>query len=238
MIFIREASANHCLVWSISTQSLENGAATDYFYRMPLKREQPDPDAFNAGATLPYNLRLADFESAMRDVYDFFYDVNKLLRRKNLDRLDDTVRPAIMSGLLSDMITASLAKHSRSLVVNKYFNGHPDLVIKGEYPNNSVQAGSKGVEIKTTRKAGGAVDFHGARDQWLCVFVYEIDDDTEPAVARRPMRFSEIYLAQVRIADFRRNERGELGTRTATLHREGIASFRENWIYRLASDEG
>lgn len=29
-----------------------------------------------------------------------------------------------MSGLLSDMLTASLAKHSRSLTENKYFNGH------------------------------------------------------------------------------------------------------------------
>ncbi len=205
---------------------------------MPLRRERPDQQALNEAATLPYNLRLADFEAAIRDVYDFFFDVNKLLRRKNLERLDDTVRPAIMSGLLSDMITASLAKHSRSLVVNKYFNGHPDLVVKGEYPNDSVQSGSKGVEVKTTRKAGGAVDFHGARDQWLGVFVYEIDETTEPAVARRPLRFTEIYLGQVRVADFRRNERGELGTRTATLHREGIAAFRKNWIYRLGSDDG
>jgi hypothetical protein len=70
-----------------------------------------------------------------------------------------------MSGLLSDMLTASMAKHSRSLVVNDYFNGHPDLVVKGVYESNSVKAGSEGVEIKTTRKAGGAVDFHGARDR-------------------------------------------------------------------------
>jgi hypothetical protein len=175
---------------------------------------------------------LQNFELAMQDVYDFFFDVNKLLGRKNLERLDDTLRPAIMSGLLSDMLTASLAKHSRSLVVNEYFNGHPDLVVKGEYPNNSVRAGSKGVEIKSTRKAGGAVDFHGARDQWLCVFVYAIDDETEPAIQRRPMNFQEIYVGQVTVADFRRNERGELGTRTATLNKAGIDRFRRNWVYR------
>lgn len=51
----------------------------------------------------------------MQDVYDFFYDVNELLSSKGLDRLDDMLRPANMSGMLSDMLTASLAKHSRTL---------------------------------------------------------------------------------------------------------------------------
>lgn len=32
--------------------------------------------------------------------------------------------------------------------------------------------------------------------------------------------------------DFRRNARGELGTRTATLHKDGVKKLRENWIYR------
>ncbi|MFQ5640030.1 MAG: hypothetical protein ACE5IR_18785 [bacterium] len=103
---------------------------------------------------------------------DFFYDVNSHLIQKGLQRLDDMLRPAIMSGMLSDMLTASLAKHSRVLTENTYFNGHPDLLVRGVYSDNSVKAGDQGVEIKTTRKAGGAVDTHGARDQWMCVFVY------------------------------------------------------------------
>lgn len=47
--------------------------------------------------------------------------------------------------------------------------------MKGRYPNNSVKAGIEGIEIKSTRKPDGAVDMHGAREQWLCVFVYEVD---------------------------------------------------------------
>src|ERR1043165_6722017 len=120
-------------------------------------RNQPDPEKFNHNANLPYQLRLKDFELAMQDVYDFFYDVNVLLTGKGLQRLDDMLRPAIMSGLLSDMLTASLAKHSRTLTENKYFNGHPDLVVRGIYPGDAAQAGTEGVEIKTTRKGGGAV---------------------------------------------------------------------------------
>lgn len=117
-----------------------------------------------------------------------------------------------MSGLLSDMLTASLAKHSRSPAVNLYHNGHPDLVVNGVYPGNKVKAGREGVEIKTTRKAGGAVDTHGARDQWMCVFVYDVDNKSEPVIERDPMTFAELYLAMVTVKDFRKNSRGELGT--------------------------
>lgn len=198
---------------------------------MPVTRNVVDASRFNAGAGLPYELRIDDFRVAIQDVYDFFFDVNMNLVAKGLDRLDETLRPAIMSGVLSDMLTASLAKHSRTLVVNSYFNGHPDLVVKGRYANNSVKAGEHGVEIKTTRKPGGAVDTHGARDQWMCVFVYEVDNTTEPATERLPMRFTEVYLGQVGADDFRKNARGELGTRTATLHAAGIAKLRESWIY-------
>jgi len=202
---------------------------------MPITRNQPDAAKFNSKADLPFQLRLKDFELAMQDVYDFFYDVNVLLSSKGLERLDDMLRPAIMSGLLSDMLTASLARHSRTLVQNRYFNGHPDLLVRGRYPNDGVKAGSEGIEIKTTRKAGGAVDTHGARDQWMCVFVYNIDSETEPAVERHAMAFTEVYLGQVTISDFRQNPRGPLGTRTATLDRQGIMKLRANWIYRVSS---
>lgn len=200
---------------------------------MPLTRNSVDNSRFNHALNLPFELRINDFEIAMQDIYDFFYDVNAHLTNKGLQRLDDMLRPAIMSGILSDMLTASLAKHSRTLTENQYHNGHPDLLVQGIYPDNSVKSGSEGVEVKTTRKAGGAVDTHGARDQWMCVFVYRVDTASEPARERAPMTFTEIYLGQVTLADFRKNPRGELGTRTATLHKDGIRRFRESWVYRL-----
>lgn len=200
---------------------------------MAVVRNHVDVSKLNAAALLPYQLRLDDFKSAMQDVYDFFHDVNTGLVAKGLERLDDMLRPAIMSGMLSDTLTSSLAKHSRTLTINCYFNGHPDLVVRGVYSNDSVKAGDQGVEIKTTRKAGGAVDTHGARNQWMCVFVYEVDRRTQPATARKALRFTEVYLGEVSTDDFRRNARGELGTRTATLHASGIKKLRQSWIYRL-----
>ena len=198
-----------------------------------IKPNVVDADKFNTESPLPYELRLKDFEMAMQDVYDFFHDVNSFLLGKGLQRMDDMLRPAIMSGVLSDMLTASLARHSRTLTENRFFNGHPDLVVQGRYPDNSAKSGADGVEIKTTRKTGGAVDTHGARDQWMCVFVYRVDNETEPAEKRRPMTFTEVYLGDVTVDDFRRNARGELGTRTATLHREGIKKLRASWLYKL-----
>lgn len=161
---------------------------------MAIEKAEVRDDCFNSAVCLPYELRLDDFKIAMRDVYDFFFDVNTGLAAKGLQRLDDMLRPAIMSGVLSDMITASLASHSRVLTENNYFNDHPDLIPAGQYPDDSVKAGTEGLEIKTTRRAGGAVDTHGAREQWMCVFVYVVDNQTEPARLRAPMQFTEIYL--------------------------------------------
>lgn len=191
--------------------------------------------AFNRNVQLPFQLRVDDFELALRDIYDFFHDVNTALIGKGLQRMDDMLRPAMMSGLLSDMLTASLAKHSRVLTENKFFNGHPDLIVKGVYAGDAVQSGTDGVEVKTTRKRGGAVDMHGARDQWLCVFVYAVDNASEPARSRAPLEITEIYVAQVTKEDFRKNARGELGTRTATLHKQGMAKLRSNWVYLTSS---
>ena len=190
-----------------------------------------DRAALNKDAVLPFQLRLEDFAIAMQDVYDFFHDVNTLFKDKGLPRFDDSLRAANMSGMISDMLTASLAKHSRSLAQNNYHNGHPDLIVAGQYANDSVKAGDAGIEIKTTRNKSAAVDTHGARNQWMCVFVYAVDNTTEPAQSRAPMRFTKVFMSQVLVDDFRKNDRGELGTKTATLHAEGIKKLRESWIY-------
>lgn len=198
-----------------------------------MHRQMADATKFNPSAALPFELRIDDIKNAMQDIYDFFYDVNSFLANKGLPRLDDMLRPATMSGIVSDMLTASVARHSRSLVENGYHNGHPDLIVRGYYPNNSIKSGIQGVEIKTTRKPGGAVDTHGAREQWMCVFVYRIDSESEPAKDRDPMQFTEVYLGDVKVSDFRKNARGELGTRTATLDAAGISRLRQKWVYKL-----
>lgn len=196
-----------------------------------ITRQTVDLSKFNTDAVLPYSLRLEDFQLAMQDVYDFYFDMNTNLRSRHLRRFEDMSRPAALSGMLSDMLTDSLAKHSRALVNNRHHNGHPDLLENGRYVNDKVASGEHGVEVKATSKRGGAVDTHGGRDQWMCVFVYTADTTTEPADDRAPLKFTEVYLAQVVVDDFRHNSRGKLGTRTSTLHAAGVIKLRQNWIY-------
>ena len=171
------------------------------------------------------------FCSTVLNSIGILFDVNTALLSRGLMRLEETVRPAIFSGILSDAASASVARHSRVLTENRFHNGHPDLIPHGRYVNDAVNAGEDGVEIKAT-KGGGAVDTHGARDAWLCVFRYHVDTTTEPIVDRAPTRIVEVLLARLTTADFRRNPRGELGTRTASPNRDGIARLRANWIYR------
>ncbi len=201
--------------------------------QMP-ERATPAPESFNRSAELPYQLRTADFSLALQDLYDFLFDVNSLLQSRDLPRLEDTVRPAVFSGIVSDMLSASLAKHSRVLRTNAFHNGHPDLVPGGRYPGDRVSSGADGVEVKAT-KGTGAVDAHGVRPGWLCVFRYEVDGVTQPAVERSPTLIREILLAKLEPADFRRNDRGELGTRTASANAAGLLKLRSNWVYRLPS---
>lgn len=44
----------------------------------------------------------------------------------------------------------------------------------------------------------------------------------------------DVYIQAVDPEDFRHNARGELGTRTATLHKLGLQRLRANWVYLLA----
>ena len=137
---------------------------------MPITRSIVHLDKFNPDVVLPYELRIKDFEIAFQDVYDFFFDVNSYLINKGLERLDDMMRPANMSGLISDMLTVSIAKHSRSLTQNQFFNGHPDLIVQGVYPENKVKAGTEGVEVKSTRKKGApSTPMAPATSGWQCL---------------------------------------------------------------------
>lgn len=167
----------------------------------------------------------------MQDVYDLLHDINLALITRGVRRFEETVRAAVFSGVLSDAISASVARHSRVLTENGFHNGHPDLIPAGVYPYDKVQSGQEGIEVKAT-KGRGAVDTHGAREAWLLVVRYRIDSETEPAVDRDPTRFVEVLLAHLSTKDFRTNERGRLGTRTASPNRSGMRKLRANWVYR------
>ncbi len=53
---------------------------------MPAERNRPKRENFNQSARLQYELRIQDFEIAMQDVCDLFFDVNSGLLRPGASR--------------------------------------------------------------------------------------------------------------------------------------------------------
>ncbi len=194
-------------------------------------RAEVDTSAFNRALALPYALRRDHFAVAMTDIYEMLGTLNETLIQRGLLRIEESVRGAIYSGMLSDLIAEAVATHAPGLVTNNFPNGHPDLLPKGRYVDDAAQSAEEGVEVKVTNKPSGAVDMHGARPGWYCIFHYVADRVTEPVVARAPTYFANIWLAQLDASHFRKNPRGELGTRTATPDRGGIAHLKANWLY-------
>ena len=79
----------------------------------------------------PSARRHRDTQPALQDTYNLFCDLNGLLHQRGLQRLEDLLRPAAMSGIVSNVVTASLAKHSWSLTANRNLYGDPELVVAG-----------------------------------------------------------------------------------------------------------
>ncbi|PWB43750.1 MAG: hypothetical protein C3F10_09960 [Dehalococcoidia bacterium] len=189
------------------------------------------PEWLNPTAVLPYELRPDDFLASLRDLYDLLGDVNSSLTGRGLQRLEELLKPQTFTSIVSDALAVSLGNHARVLTRNRHHNGHPDLVPEGRYANNDALAGDEGVEVKATM-GRGAADMHAPRDGWLCLFRYVMDRTSEPALKRRPTEVTEILLARLELTDFRLNERGDRGTRTATPHVGGLRKLREGWVYR------
>ncbi|MCE9623746.1 MAG: hypothetical protein K8R99_15510 [Actinomycetia bacterium] len=196
-----------------------------------MERAEVVESGFTKGLTdLPYGLQVRDFRNALDALYDFFHAVNTALMGRGLEWMENLVRAAAVSNMVSDMASAAIAKHSNGLVLNRRHNGHPDLIPHGTYPDDKVEHGEEGVEVKGTR--GRVADTHGARDNWVCQFNYKVDPEAIIA-KRRPTIVTHIYLAHVTKELYRRNERKtELGTDTSTLDAAGMAVLRKGLIYQ------
>lgn len=182
--------------------------------RIPVKRAQVNPGAFNKSARLPYGLRLSDFQNTMEDIYEFTFEMNGRAVENGWGRFEDVLQLQALSNVLSNMLNTSLAKHSKALVVNTLPNGHPDLILQGMYANNRATNAAEGVEVKATRSTSAAVDMHSTREQDLCTFVYAVDrEEGKPIAEREPMKFIGVFLGHVLESDCRRNARNERGTK-------------------------
>lgn len=168
----------------------------------------------------------------MQDLLDFLSIINNQLITKKIPRIEEILMQANFSSLVGEFIKTNIPKYCKTLVSNKYHNGHPDLIPAKMFPNDAVQHASAGVEIKSSRHISGWQG-HNREDTWLMVFVYDSNSQMD-LTPIRPFTFKMVVGAEIKQDDW--NFSGRKGesrrTITASVNQSGYAKMTANWIYR------
>jgi hypothetical protein len=197
---------------------------------MPVKR-----DKFNDAAVIPYECSIDSIYQAMNEFLGFLGFINAQLNTKGIQRFESMLMPANFSSMVGEFLIATIPKYCPTLAKNQYHNGHPDLLPKGQYPADSVQHGTEGIEIKASRYRRGWQG-HNAEECWLMVIVFESNRpaDTVKNVSPIPFRFQSIFLGRLTLADWSFSGRSNQSRRTitASVTKSGFEKMNANWIYR------
>ena len=189
---------------------------------------------FNPNTVLPHGLTVAHISLAMNDFLNFIGLINQSLHSKNIERLESMLMQANFSSMVGEFMNSAIPKYCKTLVKNRYHNGHPDLIPAGRFPDDSVQHAQDGIEIKGSRHLSGWQG-HNAEDAWLMVFVYNANaqPDVGRGVPPRPFQFLRVVGAQLTVADWQFSGRSDTSRRTitATVRRSGYDKMMANWIY-------
>lgn len=166
---------------------------------------------FNPRAVIPHGVTIEHICAAMNDFIDFIGFINQQLNGRKIERLETMLMPANFSSIVGEFMTSTIPKHCPTIAKNGYHNGHPDLVPKGRFPNDTVQHHQDGIEVKGSRYLRGWQG-HNAEDAWLMVFCFESGRPTDgaKAIAPAPFRYLGVFGAQLVQAAHRRRA-GPLG---------------------------
>ncbi|HEY7424046.1 MAG TPA: hypothetical protein VH682_07405 [Gemmataceae bacterium] len=192
-------------------------------------------DKFNDAAVIPYGCTIEHIHQAMNEFVAFLGFINTQLNSKGIQRLECMLMPANFSSMVGEFMISTIPKYCSTLAKNQYHNGHPDLLPKGMYPDDSLQHGTEGIEIKASRYSSGWQG-HNAEECWLMVVVFEGNRPADKVknVAPLPFRFKCIFLGRLTLADWSFSGRGKKSRRTitASVTKSGFEKMTKNWIYR------
>lgn len=201
---------------------------------VPLKR-----NGFNRNASIPYGLTIDHFRKAMQEFLEFLGFINGQLRTREIQRMESFLMPANFSSMVGEFMTASIPKYCPTLAKNNYHNGHPDLIPKGMFPNDSVQHATHGIEVKASRYAK-SWQGHNPEDVFLVVFVFDSSRPSDVAkhVDPKPFRFIKVVGALLTKADwlFAGRTGKSRRTITASVTASGFSKMESNWIYRESTN--
>jgi hypothetical protein len=193
-------------------------------------------DGFNQDSKIPHGLSINHIKAAMQDFIDFLTFINKQLNTKGTPRLESFLMPANFSSMVGEFMVATMPKYCNSIVKNKYHNGHPDMLPKGMYENDSILHAPIGIEVKGSRHKNGWQG-HNPEDAWLMVFVFDSNTarDESLGIKPKPFVFRKVVGAQLTKSDWKFSGRSSTSRRTitASVTSEGAQKMENNWIYRL-----
>jgi len=171
----------------------------------------------------------------MQDFLDFLGFINVQLLTKQLPRLEAFLMPANFSSMVGEFMSAGIPKYCKTIIKNRYHNGHPDMIPIGRYPGDSLLHADEGIEIKASRYESGWQG-HNPEDVWLMVFVFDSNTARDAGLGTppRPFRFKKVVGAELTRADWNFSGRSETSRRTitASVTRSGFNKMEGNWLYR------
>jgi hypothetical protein len=190
---------------------------------------------FNRSANLPHGVTTKHIQKAMQDFLDFIGFINIQLNSKKIERLESFLMPANFSSMVGEFMGAAIPKYCRTIVRNRYHNGHPDLIPAGAFPGDSILHADQGIEVKASRNTSGWQG-HNPEDVWLMVFVFDANAsrDAGLGIPPRPFRFVKVLGAPLTKVDWKFSGRSAESRRTitASVTRSGFDKMEANWIYR------
>lgn len=196
---------------------------------------------FNAGATLPYGLKVTHICAAMNEFIDLIGFINQQLATRQIQQLERMLMPANFSSMVGEFVTATMPKHCKTIVKNQYHNGHPDMLPAGTFPNNAAQHADEGIEVKASRYLK-SWQGHNAEDAWLMVFCFDSGRPTDETkgIGFKPFRFLMVVGAKLEKADWKFAGRKEASRRTitASVTTTGYKKMMSNWIYESPELQG
>jgi hypothetical protein len=190
----------------------------------------------NPSCRLPYGLAPENILIAMRDFLDFMRFINTQLFSKKLPRLESFLMPANFSSIVGEYMNMSIPKYCRTLVRNRYHNGHPDLLPAKLFPEDSAQHATEGIEVKGSRHSSGWQG-HNPESVWLIVFHFDSNtsNDSKGEYIPKAFRFIGVYAAKLRKDDWTFSGRSRTSRRTitASVNHGGVEKMKSNWVYRV-----
>jgi hypothetical protein len=184
---------------------------------------------------LPHGLEPEHVARAMRDLLDFFGYINTTLYENDMQRFECIAMPANMSSIVGEFMHTRIPKYCESLTQNTYHNGHPDLIPAGRYPEDAVQYGDYGIEVKASRYGSGWQG-HNVEECWLMVVHYAANrpkDVRDEDAAPFPFQFRGIYIAELEEEDWSFSGRSGESRRTitASVLASGRDKMKDNYVY-------